>query len=80
MSLLSNLSAARPDRRRPLRIALVADPRATGNGHRLQATGAFGPLDMSIENQALPANPKFSELTALALVRIIENQRAALAL
>ncbi|MHC2017575.1 aspartate dehydrogenase [Methylobacterium sp. CM6247] len=62
------------------RIALVADPRATGNGHRLQATGAFGTLDMSIENQALPANPKSSELTALALVRIIENQRAALAL
>lgn len=33
---------------------------------------------MSIENRALPTNPKSSELTALALVRIIESRRAPL--
>lgn len=62
------------------RIELVADPAATGNGHRLRAVGAFGTLDVSIENRPLAENPKSSELTALALVRIIENRRSSLAL
>lgn len=62
------------------RIELVADPSATGNGHRLQVVGAFGKLDVSIENRPLAENPKSSELTALALVRLIENRRSALAL
>ncbi|HEX8417209.1 MAG TPA: aspartate dehydrogenase [Methylobacterium sp.] len=56
------------------RIELVADPHAAGNGHQLEALGAFGRLDMRIENRPLASNPKSSELTALALVRIIENR------
>jgi aspartate dehydrogenase len=62
------------------RVQLVADPNIGGNGHQLQAQGDFGTLDMKIENHSLAANPKSSELTALALVRIIENRNAPLVL
>jgi aspartate dehydrogenase len=56
------------------RVELVADPTATGNGHRLQARGAFGSLDVTIVNRPLATNPKSSEMAALSLVRLIENQ------
>lgn len=55
------------------RVELVADPAAKGNGHRLSARGAFGLLDIAIENRPLAANPKSSEMTALSLVRLVEN-------
>lgn len=60
------------------RVALVADPHAGGNGHHLHVEGDFGVLDMKIENRPLATNPKSSELTALALVRIVENRTAPL--
>lgn len=56
------------------RVELVADPAATANGHQLHARGAFGKLDMAIENRPLALNPKSSELTALGIVRLIENR------
>jgi len=55
------------------RVELVADPQATGNGHRLRATGAFGTLDIAIKNRPLATNPKSSEMAALSLVRLVEN-------
>jgi aspartate dehydrogenase len=61
-------------------VVLVADPSAHRNSHRLQVTGDFGAFDMTIENRPLTTNPKSSELTALALVRLIENQSGVLAL
>jgi aspartate dehydrogenase len=33
---------------------------------------------MTIANRPLPANPRSSDVTALALVRLIENRRPAL--
>ncbi|CAH1677582.1 L-aspartate dehydrogenase [Hyphomicrobiales bacterium] len=56
------------------RVELVADPAAGGNGHQLSARGAFGKLDIAIENRPLASNPKSSEMTALGLVRLIENR------
>lgn len=60
------------------RVELVADPAATGNGHQLSARGAFGKLEIAIENRPLAANPKSSEMTALGLVRLIENRARTL--
>lgn len=62
------------------RVELVADPAAAGNGHRLQARGAFGSLDVTIENRPLATNPKSSEMAALSLVRLVENQVRPLSL
>jgi len=61
-------------------VQLVADPDASGNGHRLRASGAFGTMEIWIENRPLATNPKSSELTALALVRTIENRVLPLSL
>jgi aspartate dehydrogenase len=40
--------------------------------------GAFGKLEIRIENRPLVGNPKSSEMTALSLVRIIEGRVKAL--
>lgn len=55
-------------------ITLVADPSATTNQHRITASGAFGRLDVTIDNEPLPENPKTSALAALSLVRILRNR------
>jgi aspartate dehydrogenase len=58
------------------RVELVADPAVRLNGHRIVARGAFGRMEIALENSPLATNPKSSELTALSLVRLIE-QRAS---
>lgn len=60
------------------RVELVADPGASRNSHRIAAFGAFGRMDLLFENEPLKTNPKSSELTALNLVRLVENQLAPL--
>lgn len=55
-------------------VALTADPRATLNSHQITATGDFGTLRLTLENRPLATNPKSSEMTALSLVRMIENR------
>ncbi len=61
-------------------VTLVADPFATRNAHEIRASGAFGCLEMRIESVALATNPKSSEMTALNLVRQIENRMRSLAI
>jgi aspartate dehydrogenase len=56
------------------RVELVADPTITANCHRLSARGAFGHLNVTIENRPLADNPKSSEMAALSLVRAIRNR------
>ncbi|MDE3176769.1 MAG: aspartate dehydrogenase [Pseudomonadota bacterium] len=75
VALITALAGLGPER---TRLRLVADPAATLNGHRIHAEGDFGRLDIRLENRPLAANPKSSELTALNLVRLIENQFAPL--
>lgn len=58
------------------RVELVADPASRINGHRIAAQGAFGRMEIVLENNPLATNPKSSELTALSLVRLIEQQVA----
>ncbi|MCA0274425.1 MAG: aspartate dehydrogenase [Proteobacteria bacterium] len=60
------------------RVALVADPHVSRNVHEVSASGAFGKLDLRLENEPLKTNPKSSEMTALSLVRLIENGTATL--
>lgn len=60
------------------RVEMVADPASTVNGHRIAARGAFGRLEIVLENNPLATNPKSSELTALSLVRLIEHRTSHL--
>lgn len=57
-------------------VVLIADPATTTNRHEISAEGAFGRMALSFENAALPDNPKSSAMTALSLVRLIENRIA----
>lgn len=57
-------------------VELVADPSATENCHEISASGDFGSLAITLRNRPLHANPKSSELAALALVRLAENEVA----
>lgn len=62
------------------RVALVADPAATANRHEIAAEGDFGRMALTFENAALPDNPRSSAMTALSLVRLIENRAAPVVL
>ena len=62
------------------RVEMVADPAVRINGHRITARGAFGRLEILLENNPLATNPKSSELTALSLVRLIEHHTDAIVL
>jgi aspartate dehydrogenase len=61
-------------------VELVADPSAADNCHEISASGDFGSLAITLKNRPLHANPKSSELAALALVRLAENEVAELIL
>lgn len=58
-------------------VELIADPEAPGNVHELEAQGAFGRFKIALENVPSPDNPKTSALTAMSIIRLIENRRAA---
>lgn len=60
------------------RITLIADPAASTNRHEIKAKGDFGCLTMQLSNAPLQENPKSSVMTALNLVRLIENRIAPL--
>ncbi len=75
VAVISALAGVGLDR---TRVELVADPAASRNSHWIAASGAFGRMEMLFENEPLKTNPKSSELTALNLVRLVENQVAPL--
>lgn len=61
-------------------VSLIADPHATLNRHEIIAEGDFGVLDIKLQNRPLASNPKSSEMTALNLVRLIENRVSGMVL
>ena len=61
-------------------VRLVADPAGTQNTHHLKAEGAFGTMDVSIQNNPAPDNPKTSHMAALSVLRAIENLDQAIVL
>lgn len=75
VALISALAGLGPDQ---TEIRLVADPAARLNRHRVIATGDFGRMEITLDNRPFAANPKSSALTALSLVRLIENRVAPL--
>jgi aspartate dehydrogenase len=62
------------------RISLVADPFTSINRHEVSATGDFGALNVRLENRPLKENPKSSEMTALNIVRLVENRLSGLSI
>lgn len=60
------------------RVQLVADPAVTQNVHRLEAEGAFGAMTLQINANPSPDNPKTSHMAALSIMRVLENEAAAI--
>ena len=56
------------------RVTLIADPDAEVNRHEIRAEGRFGELSVILRNKPLDENPKSSAMTALNLVRCIQNR------
>ncbi|MEO8836020.1 MAG: aspartate dehydrogenase [Caldimonas sp.] len=54
-------------------VQLSVDPAATGNRHRIHASGNFGEIDVSILGKTLPENPKTSMLAPYSIVRSVLN-------
>lgn len=71
VAMITALAGLGPD---ATTLRLIADPAATANRHRVVATGDFGRMEITLDNLPLAQNPKSSALTALSLVRLIENR------
>ena len=71
VAMTTALAGIGPER---TKVTLVADPAATGNRHEISATGDFGRLAVTIDNQPLPDNPKTSAMAALNLARCLRNR------
>ena len=52
--------------------------RSARNVHELEVQGAFGRFRIVLENVPSPDNPKTSALTAMSIIRLIENRRASI--
>jgi aspartate dehydrogenase len=61
-------------------VRIIADPTLTQNVHVLEARGAFGSFSMTIAGSPLPGNPKSSSLTAMSLLRCIQNRQSSIVL
>jgi len=54
-------------------VHLIADPATALNIHELDAAGAFGRLNLRLENAALPGNPRSSHLASLSLEHAVRE-------
>lgn len=55
-------------------VTLMADPAASGNTHRITASGPLFDLDYSTQGAALADNPKTSALTARSAIRALRHR------
>lgn len=56
------------------KVTLVAEPGLSRNVHEIEASGAFGSIRVTLENEALPGNPKSSWLAALNAEYLVRRE------
>ncbi|MCZ2257408.1 aspartate dehydrogenase [Sporosarcina sp. G11-34] len=55
------------------KVKIIADPSVEKNIHSIRARGAFGEMEMKIENNPSPSNPQTSYLTALSILSSLKS-------
>ncbi|MGB6407610.1 MAG: aspartate dehydrogenase [Planococcus donghaensis] len=60
------------------KVRVIVDPSVTQNSHTIEAEGAFGRMELKIENNPMPSNPKTSLLAALSILSVLQNKESAL--
>lgn len=61
-------------------VTLIAEPDLPVNSHRIDATGLFGRMTVEMFNNTSPDNPKTSALTAMSIVRLINNETSGISI
>ncbi|WP_301109370.1 aspartate dehydrogenase [Sporosarcina sp.] len=56
------------------KVRVIADPKIQRNTHTIQASGDFGEMNLTIENEPMPNNPKTSYLAALSILSTLQNK------
>src|SRR5690625_2913512 len=70
ISIIISLSGIGIDK---TRVKIIADPKVDKNIHRLGAHGDFGKLELKLENNPSPDNPKTSYLTAMSVLSSLKS-------
>lgn len=55
-------------------VRVIADPTIERNTHTIEANGDFGKMNLTIENEPMPNNPKTSYLAALSIISTLQNK------
>lgn len=55
-------------------VRVIADPKIERNTHTIEANGDFGKMNLTIENEPMPNNPKTSYLAALSILCTLQNK------
>lgn len=59
-------------------VRVIADPKIRRNTHSIEAKGDFGKMNLTIENEPMPNNPKTSYLAALSILSTLQNKGNAI--
>jgi aspartate dehydrogenase len=55
------------------KVRIIADPYVEKNNHTIEATGSFGKMTLTVENDPMPSNPKTSYLAAISVISTLKN-------
>lgn len=59
-------------------VRIIVDPAIKQNSHTIEAEGDFGKMQLQVENNPMPSNPKTSLLAALSILAVLQNTNRAL--
>ena len=60
------------------KVRIIVDPAIERNTHTIEAEGDFGKMQLQVENNPMPSNPKTSLLAALSILAVLQNKDSAL--
>lgn len=60
------------------KVRVIVDSDIERNTHTIEAEGDFGKMQLQVENNPMPSNPKTSLLAALSILAVLQNKDRAL--